>query len=141
MAGGARRKKTAMSSTIEQATAQNAPARGQAVITADRDGIIREWNAAAERIFGHRAKEAIGQTLDLIMPEEERADHWHNYRHVVATGVINYSPDHVLDVEGIRKDGTRVALDVTLMPIRDADGRIMGITAFLREGAWPHEAA
>ncbi len=128
-----------MSSTTGQTTAPAALAGGpQAVISADRDGIIRAWNETAERIFGHRAAEAIGQTLDLVMPQEERADHWHNYRRVMATGVINYSPDHVLDVDGIRKDGTRVALDVTLTPIRDSAGRISGITACLREGAWPH---
>jgi PAS domain S-box-containing protein len=106
----------------------------QATIVADRDGIIREWNLAAERIFGFSAAEAIGQTLDLVVPEEERADHWRNYRRVIATNIINYSPDHILDVEGLRKDGSHVPLDAMLKPIRDPSGRITGITALLREG-------
>jgi len=110
-----------------------------AIIAADRDGIIRDWNQVAESIFGHTAAEAIGQTLDLVVPEEERTDHWRNFRRVIATGVLNYSPDHVLDVEGIRKDGTRVSLDVTLTSVRDEAGRITAIKAIMCEGAWPRE--
>ena len=61
--------------------AQTALAPGPyAVVSADRDGIIRDWNAVAESIFGHAASEAIGRSLDLIIPEEERGDHWRNYR-------------------------------------------------------------
>jgi len=107
----------------------------EAVIVADRDGIIREWNPAAQRIFGYSAADAIGRTIDLVVPEEERADHWRGYRRVMATNVINYSPDHILDVEGMRQDGSRVPLDVMLKPIRDRSGRITGITAVLREGS------
>ena len=105
----------------------------QAIVAADCDGIIREWNFQAEQIFGYSATEAIGQTLDLIVPAEERADHWRNYRRAISTGILNYSPDHVLDVEGLRKNGTRAWLDVMLMPMRDASGRLTGITAILRE--------
>ena len=105
----------------------------QAVIVADRDGVICEWNGVAEHIFGYSAVEAIGQTIDLIMPEEERADHWRNYRRVMATNVMNYSPDHILDIEGVRQDGSRVSLDATLTAIRDPSGRISAITATMRE--------
>jgi len=120
-------------SASEQAIAQAALAPGpHAVISADRDGIIREWNKTAERIFSHNAADAIGQTLDLVIPAEERADHWRNYRRVMATGVLNYRPDHVLDVEGLRRDGTRVMLDVALISIRDQAGRLVGITAIMR---------
>jgi PAS domain S-box-containing protein len=104
-----------------------------AVISADHNGVIREWNAIAERIFSHSANDAIGQTLDLIVPVEERGDHWRNYRRVMATGVLNYRPDHVLDVEGLRRNGTRVRLDVALIPIRDPTGHLVGITAIMRE--------
>jgi PAS domain S-box-containing protein len=121
-------------SASEQAIAQAALAPGpHAVVSADRDGIIREWNGTAERIFSHNAADAIGQTLDLIVPAEERADHWRNFRRVMATGVLNYRPDHVLDVEGLRRDGTRVMLDVALIAIRDEVGRLVGITAIMRQ--------
>jgi PAS domain-containing protein len=65
----------AVLSASKQAIAQAALAPGpHAVVSADREGIIRDWNETAEHIFGHSAGQAIGQTLDLIIPEEERAD-------------------------------------------------------------------
>jgi PAS domain S-box-containing protein len=121
-----------MSVSPEQSVVE-AEAEPRAVIVADRDGVIRDWNPVAERIFGYSAVEAIGQTLDLVMPEEERADHWRNYRRVMTTNIMNYSPDHILDVEGMRQDGSRVPLDAMLKPTRDASGRITAITAILRE--------
>jgi PAS domain S-box-containing protein len=123
-----------MLSASEQAIAQAALAPGpHAVVSADREGIIRDWNETAEHIFGHNAGQAIGQTLDLVVPEEERADHWRNFRRVMATGLLSYRPDHVLDVEGLRRDGTRVTLDVALIAIPDEAGRLVGITAIMRE--------
>ena len=123
-----------MLSASEKDIAQAALAPGpHAVVSADRDGVMYEWNATAERIFGHAAKDAVGQTLDLIVPAEERADHWRNYRRVIASGALNYRPNHVLDVEGLRRDGTRVKLDVALIPIRDPAGHLVGITAIMRE--------
>lgn len=123
-----------MLSANKQAIAQAALAPGpHAVISADRDGIIRDWNEIAEHIFGHSAGQAIGQTLDLIVPKEERADHWRGFRRVIATGVLNYRPDHVLDIEGLRRDGTRVMLDAALIGIADEAGGLVGITAVMRE--------
>src|SRR5579872_638582 len=123
-----------MLSATEQAIAQAALAPGpHAIISADREGIIRDWNETAEHIFGHSAGQAIGRTLDLIVPEEERIDHWRNFRRVMVTGVLNYRPDHVLDVEGLRSNGTRVTLDVALIAIPDERGGLVGITAIMRE--------
>ena len=123
-----------MLSASEQAIAQAALAPGpHAVVSADREGIIRDWNETAEHIFGHSAGQAIGRTLDLIVPEEERANHWRNFRRVMATGVLNYRPDHVLDIEGLRWDGTRVMLDAALIAIPGEAGGLVGITAIMRE--------
>jgi PAS domain S-box-containing protein len=123
-----------MLSASEQEIAQAALAPGpHAVVSADREWIIRDWNETAEHIFGHSAGQAIGQSLDLIVPEEERADHWRNFRRVMATGILNYRPEHVLDVEGQRRDGTRVMLDVALIAVRDEAGRLVGISAIMRE--------
>ena len=104
-----------------------------AVVVADRDGVIREWNEMAERIFGYSATEAIGQTIDFLIPEAERADHWRNYQRVMTTNIMNYTPDHILDIEGVRQDGSRVPLDAMLTAIRDPSGRICSITATMRE--------
>jgi PAS domain S-box-containing protein len=105
--------------------------QGRAAIVADRDGVILEWNSAAEAIFGYSAAEAIGRSIEIVVPEEERADHWRGYRRVFATNRINYSPDHILDIEGVRRDGSRVPLDAMLKPIHDASGRIIAITALI----------
>jgi len=118
----------------EEAIARAALTPGpHASISADRDGIIREWNATAEAIFGYTQNDAVGQTLDLVIPAEERADHWRNFRRVMTTGVLNYRPDHILDVEGLRRNGTRVKLDVALIPVRNPAGHLVGITAIMRE--------
>jgi PAS domain S-box-containing protein len=103
----------------------------RAAIVADRAGVILEWNRAAEVIFGYSAGEAIGRSIEIVVPEEERADHWRGYRRVFATNRINYSPDHILDIEGVCKDGSRVPLDAMLKPMHDASGRIVAITALI----------
>ena len=61
----------------------------EAIIFADREGIIQLWNAGAEATFGYRADEAIGQSLDVIIPEGLRSRHWEGYRQVMKTGVTS----------------------------------------------------
>ena len=104
-----------------------------AIVATDRDGIIRHWNKGAERIFGHGAAEAIGQSLDLIIPEPLRARHWAGYHHVMRTGQSRYGEGDVLAVPGLRKDGSRVSLEFTIAPIRADTGEMIGITAILRD--------
>jgi PAS domain S-box-containing protein len=113
-----------------------------AIIFADRDGIIRLWNSGAEAVFGYRAEEAVGQTLDLIIPERLRARHWEGYRKVMGTGVTRYGRE-VLKVPGIRKDGTRVSLEFTVILLRDGTGRLLGPAAILRDVTvrWEQEKA
>jgi PAS domain S-box-containing protein len=61
-----------------------------AVVVADAEGVIRVWNRAAERIFGYTGAEAIGQSLDLIIPERQRERHWQGYARVMASGETKY---------------------------------------------------
>src|SRR6266566_3274521 len=103
-----------------------------AIVAADRDGIIRRWNSGAERIFGHTAAEAVGQSLDLIIPEQLRARHWEGYHHVMQTGRSRYGEGDLLAVPGLRKDGTRVSLEFTVAMIRDEAGEMVGVAAILR---------
>jgi PAS domain S-box-containing protein len=119
--------------TAQQQTMTSIDPETRAMIVADHEGIILEWNDAAEAIFGYSATQAIGRKIDLVVPEEERADHWRGYQRVFATNIINYSPDHILDVEGVRQDGSRVALDAMLRPVRDDGGRIVAIAALVCE--------
>jgi PAS domain S-box-containing protein len=114
----------------------------EAMILADGDGVIRLWNAGAETIFGYRAEEAVGRTLDLIIPTQLRARHWAGYRQVMATGVTRYSRE-VLAVPALRKDGTRLSLEFTIILLRDAAGDLLGPAALIRDvtARWQRDQA
>ena len=103
-----------------------------AIVFSDQDGIIRLWNAGAEAIFGYGAREAVGKSLDIIVPEKMRERHWEGYFRVMKTGVTKYGTD-LLAVPGIRKDGSRVSLEFSVALIRDGDGALMGISAVMRD--------
>ena len=104
---------------------------GDAVVFADREGIIRLWNAGAERVFGYTAGEAIGRSLDLIIPEGLRQRHWEGYSRVIESGVTQYGADP-LSVPGIRKDGSRVSLEFSIALLRDG-AAVTGAAAVLRD--------
>ena len=104
-----------------------------AIIAADRDGLITFWNPGAERIFGHSAGEAVGQSLDLIIPERLRAAHWRGFCEVMRGGQSRYGPSDLLSVPGLRRDGDRVSLEFTIAPLTDPEGRLTGLVAVLRD--------
>jgi PAS domain S-box-containing protein len=103
-----------------------------AIIATDRDGRIVFWNPGAERIFGFSAPEAMGQSLDLIIPENLRARHWQGFRHVMETGTSRYGHGDLLSVPGLNKDGRRISVEFTIVMLRDGD-RITGIVAVMRD--------
>jgi PAS domain S-box-containing protein len=103
-----------------------------AVIFADSDGIIRLWNSGAEAIFGYSAQEALGQSLDIIIPENLRGRHWEGYNKTMATGETKYGKD-LLAVPGIRKDGTRISLEFSIVMVKDDEGKLLGPAAVLRD--------
>lgn len=104
-----------------------------AIIFADREGAIRFWNTGAERLFGFAAAEALGRPLDIIVPEPQRVRHWSGFRRVMETGESRYGSGDVLAVPGLRKDGRRISLEFTIVPLRDASGRMEGMAAILRD--------
>jgi PAS domain S-box-containing protein len=104
-----------------------------AIVFADAEGLIRFWNRGAERIFGFTGEEAVGRSLDIIIPERLRARHWDGYRQTMATGRSRYGEGDVLAVPGLRKDGTQLSIEFTIIPVRDAEGRLDGIAAILRD--------
>jgi PAS domain S-box-containing protein len=106
---------------------------GDAIIAADAKGVIRFWNPGAERIFGYTAAEAIGQSLDLIIPEALRKRHWEGYGQVMRTGHSRYGEGDVLAVPGLRKDGKRISLEFTIVPLRGPGGALNGMGAVLRD--------
>ncbi len=107
----------------------NAP---DAVIFSDREGIIRLWNSGAEVMFGYAASEAVGQTLDIIIPENLRGRHWEGYNKTMATGETKYGKD-LLAVPGIRKDGSRISLEFSIVMVKDDTGKLLGPAAILRD--------
>jgi PAS domain S-box-containing protein len=104
-----------------------------AVIYADGEGTILFWNRGAERLFGYMEGEALGQSLDMIVPEKLRQRHWAGYLATMRTGQTRYGASDMLAVPAIRKDGSRVSIEFTILPFRDDDGRMVGIAAVLRD--------
>jgi PAS domain S-box-containing protein len=98
----------------------------------DREGIIRLWNAGAQAIFGYPADEAIGQGLDLIIPEQFRNRHWDGFRKVIETGVTRYGKE-LLSVPAMRKDNARISVEFSVMLVHGQAAEIIGIAAILRD--------
>jgi PAS domain S-box-containing protein len=103
-----------------------------AIIFADKQGTIRLWNSGAEAMFGHQAAEALGQSLDIIVPERHRARHWEGWHKVMQTGVTKYGHD-VLAVPAIRKDGTRISIEFMVTLLRDQGGSVVGAAAVVQD--------
>jgi PAS domain S-box-containing protein len=111
-----------------------------AIIFVDKDGLIRLWNVGAEAMFGYRAEEMEGQSLDRIIPEALRARHNEGFRRVMAAGESRYAAD-LLAVPGLRKDGARISLEFTITLIKDDQGQVLGAAAIIRDvtARWERE--
>jgi PAS domain S-box-containing protein len=103
-----------------------------AIVFGDREGIIRLWNAGAETMFGWTAGEAIGKSMDMIIPEKHRARHWEGYDRVMETGVTKYG-QNVLAVPASTKDGRRISIEFNVVLLKDAEGRVLGIAASMQD--------
>ena len=103
------------------------------VLFADNDGVIRLWNAGCHRIFGFTADDAIGQSLDIIIPVSMRARHWQGYTQTIATGKTRYGAGDLLAVPALCKDGRRISVEFSIVPFRDAAGQIVGMGAVMRD--------
>jgi PAS domain S-box-containing protein len=106
---------------------------GDGILIADADGIIRFWNPGAARIFGFTAEEAVGQSLDIIIPAAQRDRHWHGYAESIRTGRTRYGAGDLLAVPALRKDGARISIEFSIVPFRDAAGRMTAIGAIVRD--------
>jgi PAS domain S-box-containing protein len=93
-------------------------------------------------MFGYPAETALGQSLDLIVPERQRQRHWEGYRRVMATGVTRYGRE-LLAVPAMRQDGTRISLEFSITLLRDAQDGLIGAAAILRDvtARWEQERA
>jgi PAS domain S-box-containing protein len=113
-----------------------------AIIFADADGIVRLWNSGAESIFGYSASEAIGQDLDIIIPEKLKERHRQGYRKAMDTGVSRYMQE-LLAVPALRKDGARISIEFSIVILKSNTGGIVGSAALIRDvtAKWEREKA
>jgi len=111
-----------------------------AILFANRDGIIDLWNSGAEAIFGYTKEEVQGKSLDLIVPEKLRQRHWDGYQKVMKTGKSRYGKE-LLKVPAIRKDGTSISVEFTIVLVRNQRNEIMGTAAIIRDATerWKQE--
>lgn len=112
--------------------AQFLESAADALVAADPEGKIVFWNAAAERLFGHAKAEALGKSLDLIIPERQRARHWEGYAKVMQTGKTRYGGE-LLRVPALHKDGRRLSIAFTVTLLFDAAHRVQAIAALVRD--------
>ena len=99
-----------------------------AIVSKDLNGIIASWNAGAERLFGYTAEEAIKKPITIIIPP----DRYHEEQHILDRIHSGERVDH-LDTVRRRKDGTLVNVSITVWPVRQTDGRIIGASKIARD--------
>ena len=104
-----------------------------AIIATDRTGIISFWNPGADRIFGFSADEAVGRSLDLIIPDNLQARHWAGFNRVMETGESRYGHGDLLSVPALTKSGQRISVEFTITMLKDEKNRPTGTVAVLRD--------
>jgi PAS domain S-box-containing protein len=112
--------------------AQLLSAVGDAFVVTDAAGAILLWNSGAERMFGFTAAEAIGQSMDIFIPERLRKRHWDGYHETMRTGHTKYGSD-VLRVPAIDKAGKQLSIAFTVALLNDAAGKPEAIVAVIRD--------
>jgi len=105
---------------------------GDAIMVCDAKGAITLWNRAAERIFGFTEAEALGQSLDMIIPQRQRQRHWDGYNKTMETGITKYGAD-LLRVPALHKDGHTLSIAFTVSMLFSEDHQVGGIVAIVRD--------
>ncbi|MCM5681940.1 PAS domain S-box protein [Schlegelella sp. S2-27] len=105
---------------------------GDAVVVVDVSGVIVTWNAAATRIFGYTEAEALGRSLDLIIPERQRDRHWEGYMKTVSSGTTRYGSS-VLRVPALHRDGAALSIAFTVALLYKDSGQVDAIAAVIRD--------
>ena len=105
---------------------------GDAVVASDASGAITLWNPAAQRMFGFTQDEALGKSLDIIIPQRQQQRHWDGYHKTMATGQTRYGND-VLRVPAVHKDGHGLSIAFTVALLFTADNKVSAIVAVIRD--------
>lgn len=109
-----------------------AHAIGDAIVVCDAAGLITFWNAGATRIFGFTRDEALGASLDIIIPDRMRKRHWDGYHKSMETGTTRYGND-VLRVPAINKAGDQISISFTVAMLHGPDGKVNAIASVMRD--------
>jgi PAS domain S-box-containing protein len=104
----------------------------EAIMVCDAKGMITLWNAASERMFGFTQADAMGQSLDIIIPQRQQARHWEGYHQTMASGITKYGAS-VLRVPAVHKDGHTLSISFTVSMMHDARGQVAAIVAVVRD--------
>jgi len=103
-----------------------------AVIFADLKGIIRVWNTAAERIFGFSKEDALGASLDIIIPEPFRQAHWQGFDRAIADRLTKYVGQS-LPTKAVRADGSTIYVELSFSILLDAADEVLGALSMARD--------
>ena len=103
-----------------------------ALIYASRDGKIERWNHAASQLFGFASEEAVGQSLDLIIPERLRAPHWKGFDAAIASGNTRLG-GHPTLTRAERKDGGKLYVEMSFALVKDDEQNVIGSVAIARD--------
>ena len=103
-----------------------------ALIYSDRSGTIMRWNRASVALFGFSADEALGQNLDLIIPEHLRAAHWKGFEAAFASGAMKLAGKPTL-TRALHKSGRKLYIEMTFALVRDDGGAVQGSVAMARD--------
>jgi PAS domain S-box-containing protein len=105
---------------------------GDAVVVTDRGGRVVVWNPSAERLFGWTEAEAVGQRMDMIVPERLRQRHWEGYDKSMETGKTRYAHD-VLRVPAVNKAGDALSIAFTVFMLYGDDGKVTACGSVIRD--------
>ncbi|MDH4052183.1 MAG: PAS domain-containing protein [Rubrivivax sp.] len=105
---------------------------GDAVVVCDAKGRVVVWNPAAERMFGFTREEALGNSMDMIIPERLRKRHWEGYDKTMETGITKYGHD-VLRVPAVDKAGRSLSIAFTVAMLYGADGKVSAVASVIRD--------
>lgn len=104
-----------------------------AILVCDHAGTVRYWNTAAERVFGFRAAETVGASMDLIIPERLRVRHWTGWESAMKSGSTRYGEGQLLAVPALHKDGRQISIEFSIQLLKRADGAVEWVVAFIRD--------
>lgn len=109
----------------------------EAVIFADPKGVIRLWNPGAEAVFGYGAAEAIGRSLDLIIPEQLRKAHWEGFNRALGQGATVHGRESII-TRSLHKGGRQLYVDMSFAVVKNEAGETVGAMAVARDATQRH---